>query len=68
MSLLTTVVGAYPKPDFLKLPDWFRAEDGMTSEQPTRHYEVALKAMGEQAEELLRPGPVAARTGAGEIK
>ena len=53
MSLMTTVVGAYPKPDFLQLPDWFRAKEGMTSEQPTRSYEAALKAMGEQAEALL---------------
>lgn len=24
MPLMTTVVGAYPKPDYLGAPDWFR--------------------------------------------
>ena len=24
--ILTTTIGAYPKPDFLDLPDWFKDE------------------------------------------
>jgi len=26
--MLTTVIGSYPKPSFLKLPDWFNAKGG----------------------------------------
>ena len=28
MAIQTTCIGAYPKPDFIKLPDWFNHPDG----------------------------------------
>ena len=51
MPLLTTTIGAYPKPDFVPIPDWFRAKDGPDTAQPTKGYLEAIAAMGEEAEE-----------------
>ena len=28
MALTTTTIGAYPKPDYVQIPDWFRAPAG----------------------------------------
>ena len=28
MPLLTTCIGAYPKPDYVRLPDWFTIDGG----------------------------------------
>ena len=33
--ILTTTIGAFPKPDFLTLPDWFKDEKGTDAEYPT---------------------------------
>ena len=43
MPLLTTTIGAYPKPDYLDLPDWFRV-GGPSGEDPTAAYTAYLKA------------------------
>lgn len=51
--MLTTVIGAYPKPSFLKLPDWFNAEDGTDTPKPTVDYHNAIKKMGENAESIF---------------
>ena len=48
--MLTTVIGAYPKPFFLKLPDWFKAEGGTDTLKPTVDYDNAIKKMGEKTE------------------
>ncbi len=41
MSLRTTTIGAYPKPDYVPTPDWFRTK--RTNElDPTRAYEAYL--------------------------
>ena len=53
MPLLTTTIGAYPKPDFLPVPDWFVVEDGPSSKRPTATYLAALAEMGEEAEALF---------------
>ena len=42
MPLLTTTIGAYPKPDYLDLPDWFRV-GGPSGEDPTAAYTAYLK-------------------------
>ena len=52
--MITTVIGAYPKPSFLKLPDWFNLEGGTDTEYPTKDYENAIKIMGEKAELLFK--------------
>jgi 5-methyltetrahydropteroyltriglutamate--homocysteine methyltransferase len=60
MPLLTTTIGAYPKPDFVPVPDWFRATDGPDTAQPTKGYLEAIAAMGEEAEERFALGVKAA--------
>ena len=44
--MLTTVIGAYPKPKYLKLPDWFNADGGTDTQYPTKDYHDAIKKMG----------------------
>ncbi|MCH8155154.1 MAG: 5-methyltetrahydropteroyltriglutamate--homocysteine methyltransferase, partial [Proteobacteria bacterium] len=56
MALLTTTIGAYPKPDFVPVPDWFRAEGGPDTRHPTAGYLEALAEMGEEAEALFARG------------
>ena len=51
--MLTTVIGAYPKPSFLQLPDWFNAEGGTDTLKPTVDYNNAIKKMGEKAESIF---------------
>jgi 5-methyltetrahydropteroyltriglutamate--homocysteine methyltransferase len=52
MPLRTTTIGAYPKPDYVPVIDWFAA-DAMTTSLPTAGYQTALEAMGEAAEEVF---------------
>ncbi len=54
MPLLTTTIGAYPKPDYVPVVDWFKAEDGTVTEDPTGRYEEELARMGEGAEDIFR--------------
>jgi len=51
--MLTTVIGAYPKPSYLQLPDWFNAEDGTDTANPTAHYLEAIHKMGNEAETIF---------------
>ena len=51
--MLTTVIGAYPKPNYLKITDWFNAKGGTDTSNPTKFYEEEIKKMGEEAEELF---------------
>lgn len=52
--MLTTCIGAYPKPEFLNLPDWFNLPDGPDSANPTKSWEAALKAMGDSVDQIIR--------------
>ena len=49
MSLLTTTIGAFPKPDYVPTPDWFRG--GM--ESPTKAYSEYLKQLPDDIEQIL---------------
>jgi acetyl-CoA synthetase len=51
--MLTTVIGAYPKPDYLKITDWFNAKGGTDTADPTKLYAQEVNQMGEKAEELF---------------
>ena len=52
MPLLTTTIGAYPKPSYLPVLDWF--DKGlMTTRIPTEVYEKTLETMGDEAESLF---------------
>ena len=52
--MLTTVIGAYPKPRYLKLPDWFNADGGTDTQHPTKDYRDAIKKMGHEAENIFQ--------------
>ena len=51
--MLTTVIGAYPKPDYLKITDWFNAKGGTDTATPTKFYEDEIKKMGVDAEAIF---------------
>ena len=51
--MLTTVIGAYPKPAYLKLTDWFNTKGGTDTSNPTKLYDQEINQMGEKAEELF---------------
>ena len=51
--MLSTVVGAYPKPEYLKITDWFNAKGGTDTINPTKYYNQEINQMGEEAEKLF---------------
>ena len=51
--MLTTVIGAYPKPNYLKITDWFNASGGTDTQFPTKFYNDEINQMGNKAEELF---------------
>lgn len=51
--MLTTVIGAYPKPEYLKITDWFHAQGGTDTANPTKLYTQEVNQMGDKAEELF---------------
>ena len=51
--MLTTVIGSFPKPNYLKITDWFNAKGGTDTENPTKYYFKEVKQMGEKREELF---------------
>ncbi len=53
MGLLTTTIGAYPKPKYVSLPDWFGNLDTPT---PTKGWAEAKDAMGENANLIITKG------------
>ena len=56
MSITTTCIGAYPKPGFVALPDWFNLPAGPATSDPTRQWEAAMAALGPDAEAVLARG------------
>ncbi len=51
--MLTTTIGAYPKPDYVPLPDWFHAEGGTDTPDPTGGYAEAWAEWGGKLEQIL---------------
>ncbi len=51
--MITTVIGSYPKPDYLKITDWFNATGGTDTENPTKLYEEEIKKIGSEVEEIF---------------
>jgi len=51
--MLTTVIGAFPKPSFLKITDWFNASGGTDTANPTKFYEEEINRMGSEAVEIF---------------
>ena len=54
MPLQTTVIGAYPKPPYTPVSDWFQGEQGGDDSAPTSRYAAELAAAGEAAEALFQ--------------
>tara|TARA_B110001454_G_scaffold213273_1_gene231182 strand:+ start:1929 stop:2978 length:1050 start_codon:yes stop_codon:yes gene_type:complete len=52
--ILTTTIGSYPKPDFLKIPDWFQGEKGTDSERPTDKWKEAIELLGKERNVLIQ--------------
>lgn len=55
MPLRTTTIGAYPKPDYVQLKDWF-SDRVVRLRSPTEHYDSDLEALGTQAEAIFVRG------------
>jgi 5-methyltetrahydropteroyltriglutamate--homocysteine methyltransferase len=56
MAIKTTCIGAYPKPDFVKLPDWFNHPDGPDTADPTALWERAMANLGPDAQDIIARG------------
>jgi len=52
----TTCIGAYPKPEFVALPDWFTTPEGTDTSDPTKWWADAMAAMGDEAENIISKG------------
>ena len=52
--MITTVIGAYPKPKYLKITDWFNAKGGTDTARPTELYENEIKKMGSNADKIFQ--------------
>ncbi len=51
--MLTTVIGAYPKPSYIAITDWFNAKGGTDTQHPTKFYNNEINKMGYRVEELF---------------
>lgn len=56
MSIKTTCIGAFPKPDFVTLPDWFNLPAGPDTADPTKQWLEAVAAMGDEASAIIERG------------
>ena len=56
MALKTTCIGAYPKPEYVKLPDWFNHSAGPDTTDPTALWEKAMADLGPDAESIIAKG------------
>ena len=55
-AIKTTCIGAYPKPDYLPIIDWFDKSEGeqdMSATRATQSYEARLREAGDEAEPLF---------------
>jgi len=56
MTILTTCIGAYPKPGYVKLPDWFNIPAGPDTAAPTEMWLEAINNLGPDAERIIDRG------------
>ena len=52
MPIQTTTIGAYPKPDYVPIPDWFQEESTLVKD-PTKALDNCSVCEGPEADELL---------------
>jgi len=55
LKIKTTCIGAFPKPDYIALPDWFNLPADKTS-QATMAWQQAIEAMGTEAQATIDRG------------
>ena len=53
MRLRTTTIGAYPKPDYVPITDWFQGDEGPDTVSPTQGYAAQIAGAGGEAEALF---------------
>ncbi len=53
MRLKTTTIGAFPKPDYVPITDWFQGPEGPDTVDPTAGYAAQLAKAGAEAESLF---------------
>ena len=51
--MLTTTIGAYPKPADVPIRDWFQRDDGTDTSEPTAGYAETLRQYGGRLEAIL---------------
>jgi 5-methyltetrahydropteroyltriglutamate--homocysteine methyltransferase len=51
--MLTTTIGAYPKPDEVPIKDWFQKDGGTDTAEPTAGYAETLRRHGARLTEIL---------------
>ena len=51
--MLTTTIGAYPKPDDVPIKDWFQKDGGTDDAEPTTGYAETLDQYGERIDAIL---------------
>ena len=56
MAILTTCIGAYPKPEYVNLPDWFNIPAGPDTADPTKQWLQALEDLGPDAAAIIERG------------
>ena len=66
MPVLTTTIGAYPKPDFVAIPDWFHSET--TNLYTTRAYDAFAKLHTAELHDLLDKGDAGCGAGSGQCR
>jgi 5-methyltetrahydropteroyltriglutamate--homocysteine methyltransferase len=57
--MLTTTIGAYPKPADVPIRDWFRMEGGTDTPEPTAGYVETVRQYGERLEGILDRATIA---------
>lgn len=53
MRLRTTTIGAYPKPGYVPITDWFQGGEGPDTISPTHGYAAQMAGAGDEAEALF---------------
>jgi 5-methyltetrahydropteroyltriglutamate--homocysteine methyltransferase len=57
--MLTTAIGAYPKPDEVPIKDWFQKDGGTDTAEPTAGYAETVRRYGSSLEAILDRATVA---------